>query len=209
MILWDEKTEGNKRTARTKKAILYALFDLMAEKDVERITITELSAKAGVDRKTFYHYYRGVSDVIAECEDRLVELAVNFMRQLREDAPDHRVEFFDVFNRLIIENLDFFTKLLKTGSMNLFWWKASYAFKSELLALLDTLDGWSDRDRSLLELGCLNLVSGTVALYLHWLNDNRGVTLEEIGRIAKSMAIGTLSGLSKVLGRDLDLSHYI
>lgn len=209
MILWDEKTEGNKRIARTKSAILSALLDLMATKDAEHITITELSARAGVDRKTFYHYYRNVNDVIGQCEDRLVELALDFMRRLREDAPDHRIEFFDVFNRLIIENLDFITKLIQTGFMPLFWHKASYAFLSELLKLVNTLDGWSDRDRALLELGCLDLVSGTFALYMRWFEDNRGVTLEEIGRIAKTMAVGTLSGLSKVLNRDLDLQNYI
>lgn len=208
-MLWDGKTEGNKRTAKTKKAILSALFDLMAEKNVEQITITELSARAGVDRKTFYHYYKSVNDVISECEDRLLEIALDFMHRLREDQPDHRMEFFDVFNRMMIENLDFITKLMQTGAMPMFWRKASYAFKAELLKLVNTLDGWTDRDRAILELGCLNLASGTIALYLQWFSDNRGVTLEEVGRVSKAMAVGSLSGLSKVLGRDLDLSHYI
>lgn len=211
MDLWEDRIVGNKRVARTKKAIVTALFEMMSEKEIDRITVTELASRAGVDRKTFYHYYKNVQDVIDELEDRIIGHIVNFMRQLREEEPDHRVRFFDVFNRILIERLDAINLLVKTGAMRLFWSKAGVAFKSELILLIEQdLQDWTEHDRAVLELGCLDIANGVVALYLSWFEDNRDLTLEELGRLAKAIAVGSLSGLSRTLGRDLQgLSEYI
>ncbi len=191
--LWDEKALGNKRTVKTKKAIFRALFDLIKEKDLDRITVTELAERASVDRKTFYHYYKNARDVVGECEDLIIGSIVSFMRQLREERPDHRIEFFDIFNRILIEKLDFVDQLLHAGAMDLFGQKAIVAFKSELLLIIEQdLQDWSEHDRAILELGCLELSSGVISLYLNWFENHRDITLEEIGRLAKRICKSTI-----------------
>lgn len=209
--LWETGPLGNKRTAKTKKAILTALFELIKVKELGRITVTELAAKAGVDRKTFYHYYKSVQDVIGECEDRMISSVMEFMRQLREEQPDHRVKFFDIFNRYLIEHLNFVSQLVQTGAMGIFLRKISIAFKSEVLLMIEQdLQDWSEHDRAILELGCLDLASGVVSLYLNWFENTREITLEEIGKLAKAMAVGSLNGLSYALGKDLQgITEYI
>ena len=47
----------------TRESIETALFLLVKEKPIDKITITELTKKAGVSRMAFYRNYSGISDV--------------------------------------------------------------------------------------------------------------------------------------------------
>ena len=62
----------DKRVRRTKRLVREALIELMADKPVERVTTTELCAKADINRNTFYAHYSSPEDVLAEIEEQLV-----------------------------------------------------------------------------------------------------------------------------------------
>ncbi|MBQ9794006.1 MAG: hypothetical protein IJW34_03570 [Clostridia bacterium] len=48
------RTKIDRRIIKTKRAIAVALLQLLSEKPLEEITITELTLKADINRKTFY-----------------------------------------------------------------------------------------------------------------------------------------------------------
>lgn len=48
----------------TKHYIVTALFKLMHEYEYEKIKVTDIAAKAGVGRATFYRYFKSKEDVI-------------------------------------------------------------------------------------------------------------------------------------------------
>ena len=54
------------RPIKTKRAIKVALFQLMDEKPIEKISITELTAKAGICRKTFYLHYHSMEEILED-----------------------------------------------------------------------------------------------------------------------------------------------
>lgn len=60
------------RIKRTKKMLEDALFDLMKDKPIEKITPTELCKKATVNRNTFYSHYNSVSELYESIEDKLI-----------------------------------------------------------------------------------------------------------------------------------------
>ena len=60
------------RVIKTRQAIRIALISLLSEKELSDITISELSARAQVNRKTFYRHYRSISDVVTEFENELL-----------------------------------------------------------------------------------------------------------------------------------------
>ena len=51
----DKKTD--RRVLKTKRAIYNAFVELLSEKEINHITITDISKKADINRKTFYNYY--------------------------------------------------------------------------------------------------------------------------------------------------------
>ena len=59
----------DKRVIKTKNAIFEAFKQLVQEKDMSDITISELTQKANITRSTFYMYYNTVGDVRTDIEN--------------------------------------------------------------------------------------------------------------------------------------------
>ena len=57
------------RVTKTRTAIRNALLELMSEKELTKITISEICARAQINRKTFYCHYRSPDTVIEELEN--------------------------------------------------------------------------------------------------------------------------------------------
>ncbi|MCR3760513.1 TetR/AcrR family transcriptional regulator [Clostridium felsineum] len=61
-----------KVTAQTKQNLIDAFWDLYCEKRIEKITVREITQKAGYNRGTFYEYFTDVYDVIDKIEKSLI-----------------------------------------------------------------------------------------------------------------------------------------
>ena len=55
--------ESDLRVVKTREAIRSAFLELLAEKPVRRITVTELTRRARIAKGTFYLHYRDVYDL--------------------------------------------------------------------------------------------------------------------------------------------------
>lgn len=61
------------RIKRTKKAVQEAFIALRRKKPIEKITVTELSALAGINKATFYLHYADIFALSEELEDMLID----------------------------------------------------------------------------------------------------------------------------------------
>ncbi|MGN0131686.1 MAG: TetR/AcrR family transcriptional regulator [Lachnospiraceae bacterium] len=62
-----EKKE-NQRIALTKRLLKESLLQLMSEKNIQNITVSELCAAAQINRSTFYNHYGCPADVLKDIE---------------------------------------------------------------------------------------------------------------------------------------------
>ena len=60
------------RIKRTKNAVREAFLTLRRKKPIEKITVTELAALAGINKATFYLHYADIYALSDEIEDRLI-----------------------------------------------------------------------------------------------------------------------------------------
>ena len=68
------KIEGSDlRVRMTKRMLIDAFLQLRREKPLRRITVSELCARAGVGRGTFYAHYQDVYDLNEKLETRFLE----------------------------------------------------------------------------------------------------------------------------------------
>lgn len=70
----------NQRVALTKRLLKEALLELLKEKSLQQINVSELCRAAGINRATFYKHYAIPQDVLREIEQNAVE-------DLRKMAP--------------------------------------------------------------------------------------------------------------------------
>ena len=55
----------------TAQLMNQALISLLEKKDIEFITVTEITKKAGVNRSTFYLHYENTKDLLQECVEMI------------------------------------------------------------------------------------------------------------------------------------------
>jgi AcrR family transcriptional regulator len=59
-------------TAQTKENLTEAFWQIYCEKGIEKITVKEITVKAGYNRSTFYEYFTDVYDVLEQIENLLL-----------------------------------------------------------------------------------------------------------------------------------------
>jgi AcrR family transcriptional regulator len=59
-------------TARTRENLTEAFWQIYCKKRIEKITVKEITAKAGYNRGTFYEYFTDVYDVLEQIENSLL-----------------------------------------------------------------------------------------------------------------------------------------
>lgn len=75
------KTKNDRRSQRTRQALHDALFELMAKKGYEAVSVTDIIERANVGRSTFYAHYADKDELLASQLDRLVESLVQHAPQ--------------------------------------------------------------------------------------------------------------------------------
>lgn len=69
----------DRRVRRTRRQLCEAMLALLVERDYESITVQEITARADVNRATFYHHFNHKDELLAAAlEDRFDELVASF-----------------------------------------------------------------------------------------------------------------------------------
>ncbi len=109
-----KKEDSQKLYSNTKKTttkIKLSLLELLEEKDLSKINITDLVKVAGIYRATFYLHYKNLNDVILSIEDDIYNCYDNIRK---------KIENIDIYNNLNIlietigENVQLDKKYLKS-----------------------------------------------------------------------------------------------
>lgn len=74
----------NQQSERSKQWIERALLQLMQKKHFHEITITDITAKAGVSRLTFYRHFESKEEVLLRYFDTLFQ---NYLKDVQNDPP--------------------------------------------------------------------------------------------------------------------------
>ena len=98
-------------TAATKKTFIDAFCILSKRKSFEKITIQELSHKAGFNRCTFYQYFADIYELIDNVENIVVShVKENFRNNISQE--NFMQTFFDAFTKIHKEDAPYFDLLL-------------------------------------------------------------------------------------------------
>lgn len=168
-------------TDATRKAFVEAFCDLYREKPIEKISVREVSLRAGYSRATFYNYFRDMYDLRDHAEDAFIDSVMDrvlenirsgrqmedfvgtFMEILREESFFINVFIGSANNSRFIENI--YNKaapaLIDAFDVRDVNPTAPYALKFYISGLIPTIGMWlrnktiTERDFALLIKGIL------------------------------------------------------
>ena len=116
----EELKKEDRRVRRTKKLLTQALTELLQKKQINEITVTELTDLADMNRGTFYLYYRDIFDMLEKIEAELFRKLDDIAQTHEHGDPKQQVKpiLLDLFH-FISENQEMCRVLLSpNGDMN-------------------------------------------------------------------------------------------
>jgi AcrR family transcriptional regulator len=82
--------KNDRRSKKTRQAIVMALVELMNEKNFQSITIQEIIDKADVGRSTFYSHFETKMDLLEYCVETFLDL---LYEQSKKEYSDSNTPF--------------------------------------------------------------------------------------------------------------------
>ena len=78
--------------AFTKIAIMRAFESLLSTRQVEKITVKDITDQCGISRNTFYYHYQDIYEVLKAYVDDSLDEAILFLQKEKEKDQDHICE---------------------------------------------------------------------------------------------------------------------
>ena len=185
----------DRRVRRTKKLLTQALTQLLQEKQINEITVKELTDLADMNRGTFYLYYKDMFDMLEKIEDGMFE-ALDEIVSLHEHgdvSQQTKPILLDLFH-FIEENQEMCRVLLSPhGDMN-FLHRLNEVVREKCLKAWPDIrkeKGEADFDYhySFVVFGCAGIIRA-------WVNRNCPESAEIMAEMAYGMILrGSLSGV--------------
>ena len=120
--------EADERYTTAEDAICDAFFLLLDEKEVDKITVSDVVKKAGIVRSTFYNHYENIPALLSSAEDKALNDIFNLMESFKpQNDKDVCKSFFLAICNYIKSN-PFLAILLKSPRGDEFFTKAMTMF---------------------------------------------------------------------------------
>ena len=165
---------------RSRRLINEALADLLTEKPLDKITVTDVVNRADINRGTFYAHYRDIPDVV----DHLIQQTFSAIRDAIMDqtpAPANvGLTLLSTIQAILEEDLIFYRKILNSS--------ASAIMQEQLVSIvLDFMLEHKDRfypgSQEEYQIAIRFCAGGLSNLYRDWFSGKLSCSLSELTRI--------------------------
>lgn len=160
--------KNNRRSRDTEARVEEVFLNLLSQKHISNITVSELCKGAGITRTSFYGHYQDVYDLLDKVQRRMTSQVIELFRsEWSQNSRDVHIAFIQTF-RYIKEHSDFFRYFLKNADLKMVFTSAQMA-------------GLFEHELSGPEMLYVTFfVGGINALLVHWLETGCKETPEEL-----------------------------
>lgn len=164
------------------EAICDAFLLVLKEKDLEKITVSDVIKKAGIVRSTFYNHYENIPALVTSIEDKTIEDIFSLMETFhpKNDADICKSFFVTICDYTM--NNPFLTNLLRSPRGNEFFEKALTMFHRYVTEVTQNVapSGHSKEELSYM-VACT--IGSTLGVLHKWTKDNFAIPAEAVADI--------------------------
>lgn len=165
---------------RSKNLIKKALAKLIHEKELAKITVSDIIREADISRGTFYAHFSDVNAVVNQIESEEMKNLMDFVdRYGFENIRTNPQKFVTLVCEYMQRDMDYYRMLAQSNILNNFLWRLVYVYYERLLEKV--LSAQPDTDRNEADLYLIYITSGAKTVILSWLNGEIKGSPEQIG----------------------------
>ena len=190
------KHNSDKRVIRTKKAIKNALFKIMESKDISSITISELTAGANVNRRTFYTHYRSITDILDEIENDLVNALTEMLNSVDFNNYSESIELLFIrMHEIITGDFDYYFHIMNLDTRAFL----TARLKKALAASAEVM--FSNLPKPVKGGSCIAafIAGGFLAFYTDWYYSDNRIPLEQAAKIISKLSIAVKEAAEDII----------
>lgn len=177
------------RVVKSKKAIRDALFNILAYKPINKITVKEISDAAGINRKTFYAHYNTIEDIITEMENELVMNIDAYLKNcIISEYGINPYYFIQFINSIYSSNPQFCESIVSVHNYHFLAEKIKRVFKRQLIESLHP----SEENRYITEFKVEFYLSGASSVYIDWIKQGKPCPFAELSVIIGNLILEPL-----------------
>ena len=188
--------EFDERYSTAEDAIFDSFFLLLKEKDIDKITVSDVVKKAGIVRSTLYNHYENVPALVTAAEEKTIENIFRLMESFHpKDDKAICKSFFLAICGYAKEN-PFLATLLNSTRGNAFFEKMLLMFDRYMRQVTDD-ESYHMQDKKSATYFIASAIGSTVGVLHKWSTEGFDASEDEIADIMAQVFItGVLPGLS-------------
>lgn len=176
----------DRRTKYTKSVIRQALFELLQEKPINKITVTDICKLADINRSTFYSYYEDVYALLTQIQNELFE---NVVFTLTTD------NWFGDLLKLVDENKDLCQVLIGPHGDSSFIRQLFYLGYDSSMRIWQKM--YPQATTTTLDYSYAYLANGVIGILENWICSGYKQTIEEVGELIMGISMNGLNFLAQ------------
>lgn len=178
---------------RSRKLIHGALADLLQEKPLDKITVTDVVRRAEINRGTFYGHYTDIPDVIHHIIEETFSHIRDLVFEQSQDLAGIPHMLLESIREILESDMGFWQKVMNSGASSLMTEELVKLFLEYLLCHEEEFGFGSQEQYALTLRFC---AGGLTNLYKGWLLGEISMSLEELTQEAEDLLNKTV-GLTR------------
>ena len=168
----------HKNAVRSRQMIKKAFAEMLNEKDISKITVTDIVEKAGISRGTFYAHYMDVYDLYNAIQNNMMEAVQNTIEEI--GAKQLLLDPTEVLARAFrfLDEKKYYYKLFITSSRSDALVKRIIAYISDSMST--TIDSsFTDEERKEINLFLFYSLGAIENIVKAWLDEKLNIKAED------------------------------
>lgn len=162
-------------TKRTKQTIKDSFWDLYRENKIEKITVKDITLKAGYNRSTFYAYFTDIYDILEQIEEDLMPRIEDLppIDTSRERSPDYFENIITIYEK----NSTYYSVLLSENGDPRFALKLKNVFKTMMMETISNRVSISPEE---MDYALEFIVGATLSTVKHWFDQDKNIPMQQL-----------------------------
>ncbi len=174
---------------RSKNLIKRALAKLLHEKDISKITVTDVIGAADISRGTFYAHFSDIYSVLDQIENEELSALLDLVSALGEDAIIKNPRaFVSTICNYIGNDFEYYKMLILSNLVtNNFLERLSRIYNEKALETIESMPYNISRDEATAFLSFI--CAGVISVFTDWLNGTLDMKPDEVANTISDLII--------------------